>query len=433
MKKSVDQVIQRIPPQNIEVEQAILGTILITGKIPSNLLSEWFYKDHHRIIFSAMLALSAGGKIDPITLTNYLRDKNKLEQVGGGVYIANLASLIPSISKIDEYARIIREKAVLRKIIGASHEVMQISYEEQGDVPEILASWQRQLYEIQASFGVLDDEKMDMGFDDLLAGFVAKETHLQCLNNAIGGLPSDVIVVGGATSMGKTSLNLGFLYHLAIKNKERVAYFGPNVRKEEIYLRLLCAMSGISNKSIRRGDIPSKERQKLMKFHAEINSAPISIFTMPEKMSVMDIVSKTRALVEKGDIGAIMIENLQQLFWPESISKRKDELDLIFACLKALAIDLSIPVIISSQINRDVSLREDKRPKPTDLLGTSDIESLARLIILLYWDGYYYPQKNLKDKKGFEPAEIHVYKTGPPTILEARINPLSFQWKDMEK
>lgn len=438
MKKNVEQVIQRIPPQNIDAEQAVLGTILITGKIPANLLlqPEWFYKDHHRIIFSAMLKLSVGGTIDVLTVSNYLRDENKIEQIGGLVYLANLSNLVPSVSKIDEYAMIIRKKALLRKIIGTSHETMQISYEEQGDVAEILASWQRQLYEIQGIYGGFSgNSEMDLEFDNLLAGFAARETHLKCLNDAVGGLPTDdVTVIGADTSMGKTSLALGLMHHFAIKNGQRVAYFGAHLKKEDIYFRLLCAMSGIENVVLKRGKATKEQRQELKRCHDIINASPISSFTMPKGMSAIDIVSKTRALVEKykEEVGVVIVENLQQLVWPEPTKTTKDKADLIFGCLKSLPLELNIPVVISSQVDRKISLREDKRPKPGDMVGTGDIERLARLVLLLYRDDYYHPEKiDSRDKDGFVPGEIIVYKTGITTTLNLRFNPLTFQWKDL--
>ncbi|KKP64681.1 MAG: Primary replicative DNA helicase [Candidatus Moranbacteria bacterium GW2011_GWF2_34_56] len=428
-------MMSRVPPQNIDAEQILLGTILLTGKIPENFSPDLFYKDSHRLIFSAMLALSIEGGIDITTVSNYLRNQNKMEQIGGVIYLVNLTNIVPSVSNIHKYAEIVREKAVLRKIIAVSSEAAQISYEEQGDIPVILAQLQRQLYEIQSMLGVLGSEEMDLDLDTLLEGFCVKETHLECLNNAVGGLPSDVTVVGGAISMGKTSLTLGFLSKFAIKDGQRVAYFGSGVKKDEIYLRLLCFMSGIESKVLQRGGVNQEQRKILAAHHKVINAAPISIFTMSEKMSVIDIVSKTRALVEeygKDEMGAIIIENLQQLVWPESIKTRKGELDLIFSCLKSLALDLDIPVIISSQVDRNISLREDKRPKPTDVVGTGDIEALSRLVLLLYWDDYYHPERNSRDEDGFVPAEIIIYKTGKPVTLNLKFNPLTFQWKDAE-
>lgn len=425
-----------IPPQNIEAEQALLGTILLKGIVPGNLSPDDFYKDSHRKIFLAMSALTNEDKhekVDSLTLANYLKDKNELEEVGGYAYISMLSSFIPSASKIPLYVEIIKKKSALRKIISATTEAAQLSFEEQGDIPIILAGLQKQIDEILVTLGTTTQDDMDIDLNTLLKDFRSKETHLQCLNNTVGGLPNDVIVVGGATSMGKTSLTLGFLQQIAIKDKQRVAYFGSGVRKEEIFLRLLSSMCAIESRVLKRGSSNKKQREALSRAHRAIVQAPISIFTMPEKMSAMDIAASTRALLreyDKEEIGVIIIENLQQLIWPEPTKTRKEELDAIFNHLKALAVSLDIPVIISSQVNREVSLREDKRPKPTDLSGTSDIEGLARLILLLYWDDYYNPERNSQNSDGWVTAEIAVYKTGPPKILNLKFNPLFFQWKD---
>lgn len=427
-----------IPPQNIEAEQALLGTILLKGIVPDNLSPDDFYKDSHRKIFLAMSALTNEDrheKVDSLTLANYLKDKNELEEIGGYSYISILSSFVPSVSKIPLYVEIIKKKSVLRQIIAATSEAAQLSYEEQGDVPIILAKLQRQLDEIQASLGATTCAKLDISLDALLKKFHSKATHLESLNEAIGGLPNDVIVVGGAISMGKTSFSLGLLNKTAIQDRQRVAYFGSGVDEDEIFLRLISSMSGIEYKKLLRGSLKGAELKKASAAHKKIAKAPISIHTMPEKMSAMDITASARALVRQyknEKIGAVIIENLQQLFWPETTKTRKEELDAVFGNLKALAVSLGIPVIISSQVDREITKREDKRPKPTDLVGTGDIEALARLIVLLYWDDYYHPQRKAKSSDGWVDAEIAIYKMGVPTILPQRFNPRCLQWKDAE-
>lgn len=425
-----------IPPQDLEAEQAVLGTILLHEKIISGLTADIFYRDSHRKIFSAMLNLfsqESAGKVDVVLLTNYLRDCHQLEEIGGAVYLATLTSCIPLTSgKADQYAEIIRRKAALRKIIAASQETAQLSYAEQGDVKNILAQNQRQMDEVAKILGMMSSRKMDADIDHLLQSFVVRETHLKCLNKSIGGLPNDVIVIGGQSSMGKTSLSLGFLQQLAIQNRQRVAYFGSGVSREELYMRLLCMMCRINPTALRRGNVDRNQRKKLADALRIINDSPLSPFTVGEKMSTVDISVQIRALVKEygEDMGVIIIENLQQLFWPEKFNSRKEEIDVIIEHLKALAINQGIPIIISSQVKREVSEREDKRARPTDLSGSSDIESLARLVIMLYWDDYFHPKKGQQDSDNSVDAEIAIYKGGRPTILHLKFNPTYFIWED---
>lgn len=425
-----------IPPQDIDAERAVIGTMILRGTMIAGLAADLFYKKGHGTIFSAMLNLLADeavGKVDIVILSNYLKERNQLEEIGGAAYLAMLTSDVPlAVSNIDQYVQIIKTKAALRKIIYTSQETAQRSYEEQGDVKNILAQNQRQMDEVAKMLGTMSGQEMDAELDDLLQGFIVKETHLECLNRAIGGLPNDVIVIGGQTSMGKTSLSLGFLQQLAIKDEQRVAYFGPGVKREELYLRLLCSMCYIDPRVLKRGKLSQGQRKALARAHIVINNAPIETFAMGERISAIDISVQIRALVKEHgeDMGAIIIENLQQLFWPEKFKSRREEVNVIIAHLKALAINQGIPIIISSQVKREVSEREDKRAKPTDLSDSSDIESLARLIIMLYWDEYFHPKGESQNSNESVAAEMAIYKDGRPTILHLKFNPTYFIWED---
>lgn len=433
----------QIPPHSIETEQALVGTILLgydIAKIKSILFADDFYREAHRIIFSAMTALDEDDSVKEIGLVSvctYLQNNNQLDVIGGAAYLASLTDIISSLANVDHYIRIIKEKAVLRNIIKTSVKTATLAYKGKESSEMILAGLQRKISAIVAMAEAVDiPNNMSKGFDELLKSFVVKKTHLKCLNKVIVGLPNDVTVIMGQTSMGKTSLALGLMQQLAIKNNQHVAYFGPHVTEDEICFRILCSMCQISTKTLKRGSATKEQLSQLTQAHNTFRTTPVSIFAMPDKMSAMGINMKTRALAKKcqstGNMGGIIIENLQDLFWPEGNLNPREELEVIFGCFKSLALDLGIPVIISSQVKREVDERENKRPRPSDARGTSHIESLARLILILYWEGYYFPDKIAKNPDEWIPAEIASYKDGPPTISQAEFNTKFLSWRDIE-
>lgn len=425
-----------IPPQNLEAEQSVLGAVL-SGKAGVEIIPrpEFFYRDAHKIIASAILSLTANEsvqKVDLISVTNWLNDNNKLDQIGGPVYLASLFDEAPIFFN-PKHKEIIEKKALLRRIIQVSGEVVAKAYQEQSDFDGILAGWQRGLNEVMSELTSGSTESMDVGFDELMGHFSARETHLRCLDDAIGGLfGGDVIILGGRTSMGKTSLVLGLLSKIAIENKQPSIYFGPEVTKEKIYGRLLSSNCRIGFRSLRRGKVEKNQREMLRNFHKKINESPIHILATSGKINAVDIVMQTKSLAEKlkEEMGLVIIENLQQLTWPEKTKDRKEEIDLIYGCLKSLAMELNVPIVISSQIKREVEDREDKRPLPSDLSGSGDIESLADTILILYRDEYYYPERTDKANEGSVDAEITVYKTGPPTVLHLGFNSDFLLWED---
>ncbi len=418
-----------IPPQAIESEQVLLGMLLLGKWDGKDFSSDFFYRDAHKIIFQSAKELQEKSvQIELVSMAQYLIDNELNDVIGGPAYLASLIDIISGITDINYHIKVVREKAMLRKIISLASEVAETAYEPSAKCKNILARLQRKTNDIISMTDVSNTSTTGMNFDSLMSNFIVRETHLGCLDKVIAGLPNDVVVIGGRTSMGKTSLALGFLRKIAIEDKSRVAYFGAGVTIKEVYFRLLSAMCLLDTNLIKRGSINSAQRQRLAEAHKIIDDMPKSIFTMSEKMSAMDINITTRALAEKSSekLGAIIIENLQQLTWPEKFQSRKDELDVIFECFKSLALDLNIPIIISSQVKREVDEREDKRPHPSDLSGSGDIENLARLILLLYWDGYYVKE----DVDGWIPAEIAIYKDGVPSVVYPEFNPATLSWRD---
>jgi len=424
-----------VPPQDIEAEQSVLGSVLI-GKASPDVIqsSEFYYRDAHKEIARAIVEIrdsDSNKEVDLITVTGHLKDKNKLDQVGGPAYLASLTDDAP-IFFSPGHVEIIREKSFLRAAISSGTEVVMAAYQEQDNPEGILAKWERKLIEVMERFSMNNREKLEVDFNDLMNSFLSREVNLNCINDAIGGLPTNgVTIIGGQTSMGKTSLALGFMKKIAIDDRLPVAYFG-RITQDQIYFRLMTAMCKIGFKSLKRGNINGEERKALREVHDVIEKAPIYFYPLGKKTSTMDIISQARALSgeKRGKIGAIIVENLQELVWPERTKSRKEEIDIIVKSLNHLTMSLHAPVVLSSQVNRDVSDREDKRARPTDMLGSSDIESLARLILLPFWEEYYLKNGSASED-GSVDAEIAIYKTGSPTVLSLIFNPNFLLWEDV--
>lgn len=428
--KGIIRNARQAPPQDLEAEQVVLGSVLI-GKASPDVIPnpDFFYRDAHKEIAKAILEIrnsDSEKETDLVTVTGWLNNKNKLDQVGGPAYLASLTDIAyfnPG------HVEIIVEKAILRKVVSSLSDVAMKAYNEQHDVDAILAEMQRETNEILSMSASKSAENMDIGLDDLMGSFLAKETHLSCLNEAVGGLPIGVTVIGGQTSMGKTSLALGLLKKIAIDDEMPVAYFS-RFSIPQIYFRLLASMCKIDNNVLKRGNVNKEQRVLLSESRNTINGS-FSPYTLDKKTSVMDVICKSRALAKDNPegLGGIIVENLQELTWPEKTRSRKEELDIIVKALDDLSLDLAAPVVLSSQVNRDISDREDKRARPTDMLGTSDIESLARMILIPYWDEYYSKKESQHEDGSFE-AEIAVHKSGSPTTLKLRFNPMWMSWYD---
>ena len=429
----------KIPPQNLESEQIVLGAVLLGKSIPADLSMEKFYREQHKKIFNAIRELNASGveTIDIGMVCNYLAEHNELEVVGGAAYVATLTSIPPLRFDLNMHVDIIRKKAALRGVIQTSTEIVMLSYDEQFDLDMILAKWQRELNEIITNLASKGSVNLDMDFETLMSRLSARDTHLECINSTMGGLhDGDVIIVAGRPSMGKTSLVMGFLDQISLKDGLSTVYFGQQVTPEKICARLLSATCQVGLADLRRGKITKKERVSLQKAHSKIIKAKnIKVVATPDTFSAMHIAGETRALFqrlgkERKKLSLVVIENLQQLTWPEKMSSRKDEIDAIYGCLKSLAMELHIPIVISAQINREVEKRENKRPLPSDIKNSGGIEELADVVLLLYRPGYYHEGGGAVDKDGWSEAEIYGYKGGPPGVLHLQFNASCPSWRD---
>jgi replicative DNA helicase len=396
---------RKLPPQHIEAEQSVLGGILIENyainKVMEILKPDDFYRESHRKIYEALIVLSERDEpADSITLTNELKNSGHLDSVGGVSYVASLIDLVPTAANIEYYAKIVKEKAILRKLIQTSTEIITQSYEDRGDVEGFLDEAERAIFDIsenrvrpsfypikdvvKGSFKILERlyEKKELvtgvpsGFKDLdrmTAGFQ----------------PSDLIIVAGRPSMGKTAFCLNVAQYAAIEKKNPVAIFSLEMSKEQLVIRMLCSEAHVEGTKLRSGFLSESDWPRLTIAAGNLSDAPIYIDDTAA-LSVLELRAKARRLkTERGGLGMLIVDYLQLMKGRARVESRQQEISEISRSLKALAKELNIPVIAVSQLSRKTEERTGNRPQLSDLRESGAIEQDADLILFIYRDEVY--------------------------------------------
>jgi replicative DNA helicase len=415
----------KMPPQNIEAEQSVLGGILIENqalhKIMEILSPDDFYREAHQKIYNSLLDLSEKDEpADLITLTNELRKKDQLDAVGGASYVTSLIDSIPTAANIDYYARIVKEKAVLRKLINAATDIVTQGYEDREDVEGLLDEAEQAIFQIadsrvrpsfypireilKSSFKTLEKlyEKKEMitgipsGFkdlDEMTAGFQ----------------PSDLIIVAGRPSMGKTAICLNVAQYAAVEKKVPVAIFSLEMSKEQLVLRMLCSEAEVEGTRIRTGFLAESDWPKLTMAAGNLSEAPIFIDDTPA-LSILELRAKARRLKGEHGLGMLIVDYLQLMRGRTMVENRQQEISEISRSLKALAKELNLPVIAVSQLSRRSEAREDKRPQMSDLRESGAIEQDADLILFIYRDEVY---NRTDENRGKAEVIIGKQRNGP--------------------
>jgi replicative DNA helicase len=420
----------RLPPQNIEAEQFVLGAVLLENEalatVIENLRPEDFYRDAHKRIFTAMIDLYERNEpIDLITLTEQLRKKELLEEVGGATYLSQLVNLVPTAANAKYHSKIVKEKAILRNLINTSTEIITMSYDTEQDVNELLDTAETKIFSIsekmvsRSYFHVRDVLKDTIEMVDKLYNKKELITGLPTgfidLDEATTGFhPGDLIVIGARPGMGKTAFVLNMMNYIGIEEKVPIAFFSLEMTKEQIALRMVCAEAEVDSKAVRSGYHSKEDYRKLVNAAGRLAEAPI--FIDDSFNSVLDIRAKARRLKAEHGLGLIVIDYLQLMSGVGTYAAREQVISDISRSLKALAKDLSLPVIVISQLNRSCEMRGDnKRPIIADLRESGAIEQDADTILFLYRDEYY--NRNT-DKQGIAELNIAKQRNGPTKVIE---------------
>lgn len=412
---------ERVPPQNIEAEQAVLGAMLIDkeaiAKATEVLSADDFYREAHRVIFSAMLELyNKNEAVDMVTVTEILKRDNKLEDIGGIAYITSLANVVLTAANVKYHAEIVAEKSVLRQLVRVSTEIAAMGYEANDDVGTLLDTAESRILEIsnrkkKADFTPINDILMDsvQSIESLLqnkGGLTGIPAGFADLDKLTSGLhPSDFIILAARPSMGKTALALNIVQNVALRahkviggEPRSVAFFSLEMSKEQLVNRMLCAEAGIDSQRLRVGEMHDEDWTHLWDACDTMSRAKIYIDDTAG-ITAMDMRSRARRLKAEHGLDLIVVDYLQLMQGSgkrNNSGDRQQEVSEISRSLKALARELDVPVLALSQLSRSVESRQVKRPMLSDLRESGSLEQDADIVAFLYREDYYNPDTENK-------------------------------------
>jgi replicative DNA helicase len=394
-------VIDRLPPQSLEAEQSVLGAVLIDREtiieIAEFLRPEDFYRQAHANVYKAMLELFERREpVDLVTVAEALERNEELEQIGGRAYLSNLSNQTPTAVHAVQYARIVERKAILRNLIGAAGKIAGIGYEDPAEIQEAIDRAESELFtvsnrRITAGFSVLK-ELLHAAYDRLdylhahrgeLNGVASGFTDLDALTT--GFQKSDLIVVAARPSVGKTSFALNVAEHVAVREHKSVGVFSLEMSKEQLVLRLLSSVANIDSKRLRTGFLEELDFARIAPAMNDLSEAALYIDDTPNITS-MELRTKARRLQAESGLDLVIVDYLQlmQATTTNRDANRVQEVSEISRGLKALARELSVPVIALSQLSRQPEMRESKEPRLSDLRESGAIEQDADLVVFLY-------------------------------------------------
>jgi len=423
----------KIPPHDIEAEQAILGSMLIDKDAVISaveiLKEEDFYREDNKTIYEAMISLySRSEPIDIITVKSELIQIGKFETVGGLEYLASLPDKVPVVSNIENYIQIVEEKAILRKLIRASSEISQMGYEQTEDTERIMDVAEKKIFDILQN----RNTKGYTPIKDVLINAIGELEKLYNNKGGITGVPtgfidldrftaglhkSDLVLIAARPAMGKSAFALNIASHVAIREKTPVAVFNLEMSKEQIGSRILCSEAMVDSNKLKTGAIGEEDWVKLVSAVGPLSEADIFIDDTPG-ISIMEIRAKCRKLKLEKNIGLIIIDYLQLIQGTgKKNASREQEISEISRSLKILAKELDVPVIALSQLSRAAEQRTDHKPMLSDLRESGAIEQDADIVMFIYREDYYNPDTERKNIAEIILAKHRAGSTGTVELM----------------
>lgn len=437
--------IDRLPPQNLEAETALLGCLMLDKdaiiKVADAIISDDFYDFRHRLIYEAVVRLfEKSVSIDVLTVSNDLEEKKLMDKVGGSSYLTSLVNAVPSSAHVTYYASIVRKKGTLRRLIQSAGEITNLAFTEEGEIETILDSAEQKLFNISQkhlkqnfvpigtvlheTFERIDELHRERGkLRGLPTGFIE-------LDKKLGGLQkSDLVILAARPSMGKTSLALDIMRYVAVYTKTPVGIFSLEMSKDQLVDRLLAAQSDIDFWKIRTGQLADDDFEKLQEGMGILADAPIYIDDAAGG-NIMEIRTKARRLQTEHKLGLIVVDYLQ-LMAGRSTENRVQEVSEISRSLKILARELNVPVLALSQLSRGVENRPDKVPQLADLRESGSIEQDADVVMFIYREDMY------KGRESSRPniAEIHIkkHRNGPTGQVDLYFEAERTSFRNLDK
>ncbi len=424
---AADAGYDRLPPQNLEAEQSVLGAVLLDNAVLPRVIEllqpEDFYRGQHRRLFAAMLDLfERDESIDLITLRERLEQKNQLEEAGGAAYLSSLVDLVPTAANIAYHARIVREKAMMRGLISASTEIAAMSYEGSRDVEQVLDEAERRIF-------LLSERSVRNGFVPLRAvmkdsfkvieKLFEKKHHVTGVASGFTDLdqmtcgfqPSDLVIIAGRPSMGKTAFVLNIAEHIGLEERLPVAVFSLEMSREQLAMRMLSSVSGVDGNRLRRGFLSREDWPLLSRAAGKLAEAPIFIDDSAA-CTVLEIRAKSRRLKAESGLALVIVDYLQLIRGRDRSESRQQEISEISRSLKSLAKELKVPVIALSQLSRAVESRGgDKRPQLSDLRESGAIEQDADVVAFIFREDMY--RDDADQQQGVAEVIVRKQRNGP--------------------
>jgi len=437
------------PPQNLDAEASLLGSLIIDSdsfiKIADQINADDFYNDQHRLIFSAMRALhDKRSPIDILTLSEQLKNNDQLDRIGGASYLTELTNFVPTAAHLEQYAQIVADKSVRRRLIQASQDIAVIGSEEKKSLQELIEEAETRLFEVSQqhvrqnitslesilgeSFDRLDDLHRHKG------GIRGIPTGLKDLDKMLAGLQrSDLDIIAGRPSMGKTALMLNISLNIATKAKQgAVLIFSLEMSKEQLVDRLLAADAGVDAWSLRTGEgLTDEDFERISAAMGELAEAPIFIDDTGG-LTVSDLRTKARRLHHQHPLAAIMVDYLQLMSGGSrfaNIANRVQEISEISRSLKILARELNVPVVALSQLNRSVESRSPQIPQLADLRESGALEQDADVVMFLYREDFYNTET---DRQNITDVFIKKHRNGPVGKIELYFDRTQQKFRDLD-
>lgn len=432
--EATEYAFDRVPPQDLEAERSVLGSMMLSKdailEVADIVTSADYYQPANELIHNVIIDLSGRGEpADPVTVSGELRRRGELQRVGGAPYLHTLIATVPTAANATYYARIVRERAIMRRLVTAGTRIAQLGYsEEGGEVDMIVDEAQAEVFAIAERRDKEDYVKLADMSEELIDELIDIERHkdefrgvptgFKDLDDLTQGLHAgQMIIVAGRPAMGKSTLALDFCRSAAIHNNVTAGIFSLEMSRAEIAMRLLSAETGVFLSKMRSGNMGAQDWERVSKRVGEVSEAPLFIDDSPN-MTMMEIRAKCRRLKQKHNLGLVVIDYLQLMSSGRKVESRQQEVSEFSRQLKLLAKELEIPVIAVAQLNRGPEGRTDKKPMIADLRESGSLEQDADVIMLLHRPEYY----NEDERVGEADIIVAKHRNG-----ETRTIPVAFQ------
>lgn len=420
-----DISLEKIPPQNLEAEIAVLGSMLIEeeaiGQAVETVKASFFYNDAHKKIFEAMLDLyNANKAVDLVTLTEALKKRGSLDEVGGAAYLTELTAAVPTAANVQHYAGIVKEKAILRNLINTATQIVTQSYDDQQDTNMLLDKAEKMIFDISGS----QLESLSVSIKDIIKdsietieGFYRRKAHVTGLPTGFDDLDvmtaglhnGELIVIAGRPSMGKSALAACIAEYIGVQEQRPVAIFSLEMSKEQLVQRMLCSHARVELQKARSGFLTQADWPKLVTAAGKLAEAPIYIDDSAG-LNALELRAKARRLKSRHNVELIIVDYMQLMSGPARSENRQQEISEISRSLKTLSKELKLPLIAISQLSRAPEKRESYRPRLSDLRESGAIEQDADVVLLLFREEYYFAKET---NKGITEVIVAKQRNGP--------------------